>query len=158
MLSPQRLDVESMLHPADDGGWSALVGATTSASLALERGHLGLEVGSSDRDGADGRSRRAASENARSSGPSWAAVAEEGADPPTASHGSPGSLSSDGRLRREGAWMPAAVVVLGLKGNLFLVAVSSWRAFEDGTGNEVPRPGSASQRFSNEGMLRRKTE
>ena len=54
--------------------------------------------------------------------------------------------------------MPAAAVVLGLKGNLFLVAVSAWRAFEDGTGDEVTRPGSASRRFSNEGMLRRKSE
>ena len=54
--------------------------------------------------------------------------------------------------------MPAAGVVLGLKGNLFLIAVSAWWAFEDGTGDGVPRPGSASQRFSNEGILRRKSE
>jgi hypothetical protein len=54
--------------------------------------------------------------------------------------------------------MPAAGVVLGLKGNLFLVAVLAWRAFEDGAGDGVPQPGSASRRFSNEGMLRRKSE
>ena len=114
MLSLQRLVIESMMHTADDCGWSALVGATTSALLALWRGHLGPEVGSSDRDSSDIRSRRAASENSRSSGPSWAAVAEDGADLPTASHRLSGLLSRDGRLWREGAWMPADAVVLGL--------------------------------------------